>query len=63
MTRSYLVAKLAIEKNISIAVAEKIILEIYKSMTDSRLSGRRALHHNILRFKPPKTCYPPFIEG
>jgi integration host factor subunit beta len=41
MTRSDLVAKLAIEKNISIAVAEKIILEIFKSMTDSLLSGRR----------------------
>jgi integration host factor subunit beta len=41
MTRSELVAKLAIEKNISNAVAEKIITEIFNSMADSLISGGR----------------------
>jgi integration host factor subunit beta len=41
MTRSDLVEKLAIEKNINKSVAEKIILEIFKSMTESLISGGR----------------------
>jgi integration host factor subunit beta len=41
MTRSDLVEKLAIEKNINNSVAEKIILEIFKSMADSLISGGR----------------------
>jgi integration host factor subunit beta len=39
MTKSELIGKLAIEKNISNAAAEKIITEIFKSMTDSLVSG------------------------
>jgi integration host factor subunit beta len=39
MKRSELIGKLAIEKNISTTVAEKIITEIFKSMTDSLVSG------------------------
>jgi integration host factor subunit beta len=39
MTRSELIDKLAIEKNISTTVSEKIITEIFKSMTDSLVSG------------------------
>jgi integration host factor subunit beta len=41
MTRSDLVDRLAIEKNISIAVAERIILEIFKSMSEALISGGR----------------------
>lgn len=41
MTRSDLYEKLAIEKNINITVAEKIILEIFKSMTVTLISGGR----------------------
>jgi len=41
MTRSELVEKFAIEKNISNAVAEKIVTEIFKSMADSLISGGR----------------------
>jgi integration host factor subunit beta len=41
MTRSDLVEKLAIEKNINKSIAEKIILEIFKSMTESLISGGR----------------------
>jgi integration host factor subunit beta len=41
MTRSELIEKLAIEKNISCAIAERIILEIFKSMTDTLVSGGR----------------------
>jgi integration host factor subunit beta len=41
MTRSDLVEKLAIEKNINKSVAEKIILEIFKSMTETLISGGR----------------------
>jgi len=41
MTRSELFEKLAIEKNISIAVAEAIVAEIFKSMTDTLVSGNR----------------------
>jgi integration host factor subunit beta len=41
MTRSELVSKLAIEKNISNTIAEKIILEIFKSMTEKLRSGDR----------------------
>lgn len=41
MTRSDLVDKLAIEKNISKTIAEKIITEIFKSMIDTLVSGNR----------------------
>ena len=41
MTRSDLVEKLAIVKNISNSVAEKIITEVFKSMTDTLISGNR----------------------
>ena len=41
MTRSELFEKLAVEKNISIAVAETIVTEIFKSMTDTLVSGNR----------------------
>jgi integration host factor subunit beta len=41
MTRSDLVEKLAIEKNISNSVAEKIFTEIFKSMADTLISGGR----------------------
>jgi integration host factor subunit beta len=41
MTRSDLVEKLAIEKNITYAVAERIVLEIFKYMTETLVSGNR----------------------
>jgi integration host factor subunit beta len=41
MKRSDLIERLAIEKNISIAVAERIILEIFKSMSEALISGGR----------------------
>jgi integration host factor subunit beta len=41
MTRSDLIDKLAVEKNISIVVAERIITEIFKSMTETLVSGNR----------------------
>lgn len=41
MTRSDLIEKLAIEKNISNSVAEKIVTEIFKSMADALISGGR----------------------
>jgi integration host factor subunit beta len=41
MTRSDLVDKLASEKNISNAVADKIVTEIFKSMSDTLVSGNR----------------------
>lgn len=41
MTRSDLIEKLAVEKNISITVAEKVITEIFKSMADALISGGR----------------------
>lgn len=41
MTRSDLIEKLAIEKNISNTVAESIVLEIFGSMTDTLVSGNR----------------------
>jgi integration host factor subunit beta len=41
MTRSDLVDKLASEKNISNAVAERIVTEIFKSMSDTLVSGNR----------------------
>jgi integration host factor subunit beta len=41
MTKSDLVEKLAVEKNISYAVAERIVLEIFKSMTYNLVSGGR----------------------
>jgi integration host factor subunit beta len=39
MTKSELIDKLAMENNISNTVAEAIITEIFKSMTDSLVSG------------------------
>jgi len=41
MTRSDLIEKLAIEKNISNAIAERIVFEIFKSMADALISGGR----------------------
>jgi integration host factor subunit beta len=41
MTRSELFVKLAIERNIPYAVAEKIVNEIFKSMTETLVSGNR----------------------
>jgi len=41
MTRSELFEKLAVEKNISITVAEGIITEIFKSMTETLVSCNR----------------------
>jgi integration host factor subunit beta len=41
MTRSDLIEKLAFEKNITVAVAEKIIVELFKSMTDTLATGDR----------------------
>ena len=41
MIRSELIGKLAIEKNISYAIAETIVTEIFKSMTDTLVSGNR----------------------
>jgi integration host factor subunit beta len=41
MTRSDLVDKLASENNISIAVAERIVTEIFKGMSDTLVSGNR----------------------
>lgn len=41
MTKSELIERLAIEKNITITVAERIITEIFKSMTDTLVSGNR----------------------
>jgi len=41
MTKSELIDKLAIEKNISNAVADKIVTEIFKSMTDTLVSINR----------------------
>ncbi|MDD2734581.1 MAG: integration host factor subunit beta [Desulfuromonadaceae bacterium] len=41
MTRSDLIEKLAIEKRISITVAEAIVLEVFGSMTDTLIAGDR----------------------
>lgn len=41
MTRSELFEKLAIEKSISNAVAERIVTEIFKSMVETLISGNR----------------------
>jgi integration host factor subunit beta len=41
MTKSELVGQLASEKNISHPVAEKIVTEIFKSMTGTLVSGGR----------------------
>jgi integration host factor subunit beta len=41
MTKSELIDNLAIEKNISNTVAEKIVTEIFKSMSDTLISGNR----------------------
>jgi integration host factor subunit beta len=41
MTRSDLVEKLANEKNINFTVAEKIIQEIFKSMSMTLIAGNR----------------------
>ena len=41
MTKSELAGQLAYEKNISNPVAERIVSEIFKSMTDTLVSGGR----------------------
>jgi integration host factor subunit beta len=41
MTRSEFIEQLAIEKNITYAVAEAIVTEIFKSMSDTLISGNR----------------------
>ncbi len=41
MTRSDLIDRLAIEKDISIAAAEAIILEIFGSLSDTLIAGDR----------------------
>lgn len=41
MTRSELIEKFAIEKNISLTIAEKIVLEIFNSMTETLVAGNR----------------------
>lgn len=41
MTRSELVEKFAIEKNITNGVAENIVAEIFNSMADTLISGDR----------------------
>ena len=41
MTKSELIDKLAIEKNMTDTVADKIVTEIFKSMTDTLVSGNR----------------------
>ena len=41
MIRSELIGKLAIEKNISYAIAETIVTEIFKSMTETLITGNR----------------------
>ena len=41
MTKSELIDKLAIEKNITDTVADKIVTEIFKSMNDALVSGNR----------------------
>ena len=58
MTRSELIKKLAIEKNISNTVAEKIISEILKNMTDTLISGKRIEIRGFgsfsLNYRPPR---------
>jgi integration host factor subunit beta len=41
MTRSDLIAKFAVDKNINYNVAENIVTEIFKSMTHSLTVGKR----------------------
>ena len=41
MTRSELVEQLSVKKNISIVVADKIIQEIFGSMSETLISGNR----------------------
>jgi integration host factor subunit beta len=41
MIRSELIDRLALEKNITYAVAEKIVIEIFNSMADTLISGNR----------------------
>ena len=41
MTRAELIEQLALEKNISNTLADRIITEILKSMTDTLISGNR----------------------
>jgi integration host factor subunit beta len=41
MTRSDLVEQFALKKDFSIVVAEKIIQEIFKSMTETLIAGKR----------------------
>jgi integration host factor subunit beta len=41
MTRSELIEKLAFEKNLTYAVAEQVITELFKGMADILISGDR----------------------
>jgi integration host factor subunit beta len=41
VTRSELVEKLAFEKNLTYAVAELVIMELFKGMADTLISGDR----------------------
>jgi integration host factor subunit beta len=41
MTRSELVERIALEKNITHAVAEKLVTEIFGSMADTMIAGGR----------------------
>jgi len=41
MTRSDLVEQISIEKSITYAVAEKLVLEIFGSMADTLIAGDR----------------------
>jgi integration host factor subunit beta len=41
MNRSDLVERFAVEKNISTTVAEKVVLEIFKGLSDTLISGNR----------------------
>jgi integration host factor subunit beta len=41
MTRSDLIEKLAVEKNMSIAISEEIIHEMFGSMADNLIAGNR----------------------
>jgi integration host factor subunit beta len=51
MTRSALDDTLAIENNISISASEKIITEIFKSMSDTLVSGSRIEIRGFGRFE------------
>lgn len=41
MTKSELIEKLAIERNLTYAVAEQVVMELFKGMADTLISGDR----------------------